>query len=124
MRQASVTVLLAVVTAVLAMSAAAEAGPPPSCYRATSHCDLTYYAATQVLSQKVFQKLRPRLTSAFGSRVACGPTEHRSPGFARCTMTVEAGGLPVPCTVEALFSRRKGTAFRTLWWKESQSCQT
>jgi hypothetical protein len=122
MRLRPAAVVLAAVVAVLALSAQAAAGPPASCFRQTPRCDLTYYEATQVLRQKAIQKLRPRLTSAFGSGGGCGPTEHHSPGFARCTITIEGGGLPTPCKVEALLSRRKGAPFRVRWWKASQPC--
>ena len=114
-------VVLAVVIVALALSAEAGAGPPASCVH--HKCDLTYYAAAQALKRKVLQKLRPRLPSAFVTSVGCGPTKHHTPGFARCTTTIEAGGLPAPCTVEALLSRSKGTTFRVLWWKESQTCE-
>jgi len=114
--------MLAVVTAGLTLSAEADAGPPPSCFRHKPRCDLTYHEAAQTFEQKVIEKLRHRLTTAFGFTVECGRTKQRSPGFARCAITVERGGLPAPCTVEALLSRRKGTPFRVRWWKESQSC--
>jgi hypothetical protein len=123
MRRRLVAVVLAAVMVALALSAEASAGPPPSCFRAKTRCDLTYYEAAQALYTTVLQKLRPRLTAAFGSSEDCGPTEHRSPGFARCTLTIEQGGLLAPCTVEALLSRRKGAPWRVRWWKESQSCE-
>lgn len=123
MRRRLAAVVLAVVVVLLALSLEAGAGPPASCFRHKHRCDLTSYEAAQVLKEKVIQKLRPRLTSAFGSSVGCGPTKHHSPGFARCVTIVEGGGLPAPCTVEALLSRRKAASFRVHWWTESQSCE-
>ena len=124
MRRRCVAVALSVVAVELVLSVAAGAGPPASCFRHKPRCDLTYYDAAQTLKRQVIQKLGPRLTGAWGGEVACGPTKHHSPGFARCTITIEQAGLPAPCTVEALFYRKKTiTPFRVLWWKESEGCR-
>ena len=105
MRRRPLAVVLPVLVADLALSTQASAGPPASCFRAKTRCDLTYYEATQTFKQKVSQKRRPRLTvaalTAVGVSAGCGPTKHRSPGFARCTITIEGGGLPAPCRIEA-----------------------
>lgn len=45
MLRSSAALVVASVTFVLALSAPAGAGPPASCRK--SHCDLTYYEATQ-----------------------------------------------------------------------------
>jgi hypothetical protein len=122
MFRAIAAIVVASVAALLALSAPAGAGPPPSCGRL--HCDLTYYEATQVFKGAVHEKLRSAgLTAVSGGRFGCGPTRHASRGFARCSAKVEGGGLSAPCTFESLLSRAKGTTFRVRWWKESPSCR-
>jgi hypothetical protein len=122
MLRTSAAIVVASGAFVLALSAPAGAGPPPSCGRL--HCDLTYYEATQAFKAAVGEKLRADgLTAVSGGPVGCGPTRHDARGYARCSTRIEGGRLSAPCTFEALLSRAKGPAFRVRWWKESPSCR-
>lgn len=122
MRQRLIGAGLVAVFFALVLAGEAGAGPPAHCFRVKPHCDLTYYEAAQAFKQEVRLRGRPRLSAPAGVLLRCGATTHRSSGFARCSITFEGGGLPVPCTVEALLRRKKGTPFRVLWWKESRTC--
>jgi hypothetical protein len=116
---------VAVVVGFLVVTPGAGAGPPHGVCRHISkqQCEreLGPYAAAQFLHRYVSKKLRPWLTGAAGESLYCGAKKHR-PWVFRCGETVEGGGLPSPCKVEALVARNKRKVFRIAWLKESASC--
>jgi hypothetical protein len=123
MRQGRVVVVLPAILVALGLSAQASAGPPASCFRGKTRCDLTYYEAAQTFIGVVREKLLAAgFTAVRAGAFGCGPTARHSLGFARCDAKAEGGGLAAPCTFEALLSRRRGVPFKVVWWKESPSC--
>ena len=118
--------LVVVVAALLVFSSGASAGPPPGLCRHISKqkCEqiLGPYSAAQFLHAYVIKKLRPRLTPSFGGTLYCNSPKRHRPWVFRCGDTVEGGGLPSPCIVEALVARPKPGVFRFDWLKESASC--
>jgi hypothetical protein len=121
------TALVAIVAAAfLVAGSEASAGPPARICRhvSTKKCEerLGPYDAAQFLHMYVSKKLRPRLTAPGGDTIYCGRAKHHRPWVFRCGDTVEGGGLPAPCTVEALVERTKPRVYRFDWLKESASC--
>jgi hypothetical protein len=118
--------VVAVVAALLVFSSSSSAGPPVGICRHISKqkCEqvLGPYAAAQHLQAYVMHKLRPRLTSPFGSTLYCNYPKRHRPWVFRCGDTIERGGLPSPCIVEALVKRDKPRVFSFDWLKESASC--
>lgn len=119
-------VVAVVVAALLVFGSGASAGPPAGLCRHISarQCeqDLGPYAAAQFLRVYVINKLRPRLTASSGETLFCGYTKRHRPWVFRCGDTIERGGLPSPCKVEALITRSKSKVFRFDWLEESASC--
>lgn len=118
--------LVVVVAVLLVFSSGATAGPPAGLCRHISKqkCEqsLGPYSAAQFLRAYVIKKLRPRLKASFGGTLYCNSPKHHRRWVFRCGDTVERGGLPSPCIVEALVARTKAGVFRFDWLKESRSC--
>ena len=118
--------MVVVVVGVLSLSTGASAGPPHGVCRHLSRqrCEevLGPYSAARFLDRHVMEKLRPRLTGASGGTLYCNAPRKGHPWVFRCGETVERGGLPAPCTVDALVARNKHKVFRFAWLKESASC--
>ena len=114
------------VGALLVFSSYASAGPPSGECRHISKAqcerDLGPYSAARFLEAYVIEKVRPRLTATFGNKLYCDYTKQRRPWVFRCGETIEQGGLPSPCTVEAIVARDKRKVFHFDWLKESVSC--
>jgi hypothetical protein len=70
------------------------------------------------------KKLRPRLTAPSGGLLYCNAARHHRPWVFRCGDTIEGGGLPSPCKVEAVVERFRPKVFRIDWLKESASCNS
>ncbi|HEX4186902.1 MAG TPA: hypothetical protein VHY83_03290 [Solirubrobacteraceae bacterium] len=115
-----------VVAAFLVFGSGASAGPPHGVCRHVSaeKCEeiLGSYDAAQFLRRYVMNKLQPRLTAPSGGSLYCRAAARHRPRVFRCGDTVEGGGLPTPCTVEALVARPKPRVYRFDWLKESASC--
>jgi hypothetical protein len=82
-----------------------------------------YEAPAHYLRDHMLRQLRAKHAGPFAGEVHCGPTTHHTRDRYRCGLRLESGGLPSPCSVEAIISYAKPTGFRFDWREESRSCR-